>query len=299
MDGSKSIRKDNTKNRYESFNNYSMKSCAPAENLKSLIYSYTWIKNYSFRGNEFMRPVPNGYVEMVIHLHDNALDLLQDGKRVTYNCFLVGLYELDYPTRIKPKPALGFYETLGIKFSFHGLLKLLGVRPAEITNKVLELEDILDNKIKALQEQLNTTNTFREKVFLLDSFFLEQMNSKRDLKLVKMISVFDQVDKLNNTITVEGFAREFNLSYRTLQRHSKQGLGVCPREYLKIKRLNIVCKMLKHYPRHSIHEIIHDCGYYDQSHFIREFKQVFRSSPIQFLENCNSAFQISRPYEVL
>lgn len=124
MDGLRSLQKDITNNRYESFNNYSMKSCFPDENLKSLIYSYTWIKNYSFRGSEFMRPVPNGFVEMVIHLYDNALDLIQDGKRVTYNCFLVGLYELDYPTLINPKPALGFYETIGIKFTFHGLVKL-------------------------------------------------------------------------------------------------------------------------------------------------------------------------------
>lgn len=163
----------------------------------------------------------------------------------------------------------------------------------------MNIEDILNRKIKALQEQLSTTNTFREKVFILDSFFLEQMKSTRDLKLAEKISIFDHVDKLNNAITVERLSREFNLSYRTLQRYSKQGLGVCPREYLKIKRLNMACKMLKHYPRHSIHEIIHDCGYYDQSHFIREFKQAFKSSPIQFLENCNSSFQISRPYEVL
>ncbi len=286
-------------NKYDSFNNFSLKSCFPAKALDRYIHSYTWVKNYSFNGSEIMRPVPNGYVEMVIHLNGNALNLIQDGVCKTYNHFLVGLYELDYPARITPQRNTVNYEAVGVKFSYMGLIELLGIRPADITNNLLCLEHFLMKTGQFLPEQLNDTVNFQEKVSVLDTFFTTRIKYKFDSKIARKIAVFDNVEHLKNNITVEGFARENNISYRTLQRYATQEMGVCPKEYLKIKRLNKACKMLQYYTQYTIHEIIHDCGYYDQSHFIHEFKQVFNASPLHFLETCNYGFQISRPYIVL
>lgn len=97
---------------------------------------------------------------------------------------------------------------------------------------------------------------------------------------------------------VSELAKNLNISDRTLHRIFLKEVGINPKDYLKIIRFNHACKLMSAYPDIDWFEIIYNCGYYDQMHFIREFKYIMKATPDYFLKICNGTFYFERPVRI-
>jgi len=74
--------------------------------------------------------------------------------------------------------------------------------------------------------------------------------------------------------------RELELSERQLERIFNDFIGFAPREFIKISRINRAIRLLPSYTR--LTDVALECGFFDQSHFIRSFKSVTGLTPKQF-----------------
>ena len=74
------------------------------------------------------------------------------------------------------------------------------------------------------------------------------------------------------------------ISLRHFRRKFKEIIGVSPKYFCKIIQLNTVFEMLNSSDIEKTHHLALDCGYFDQAHFIRDFKKMIGSSPRKFLE---------------
>lgn len=64
-------------------------------------------------------------------------------------------------------------------------------------------------------------------------------------------------------------------------------VGANPKEYARIVRFQKSLKLLQHYTEDTnLAQIAYQCGYADQSHFIREFKQFSGYTPLSLLNVC-------------
>lgn len=64
-------------------------------------------------------------------------------------------------------------------------------------------------------------------------------------------------------------------------------VGTNPKEYARITRFQKSLKLLQdHQANISQAQLSYQCGYADQSHFIREFKQFSGYTPLSFLNVC-------------
>ncbi|MEL7159413.1 MAG: helix-turn-helix domain-containing protein [Bacteroidota bacterium] len=92
--------------------------------------------------------------------------------------------------------------------------------------------------------------------------------------------------------------REFGLSAKTMENRFKRNLGLTPKQFcLKRNLRQAVEAMLYQSPATTLTEIALDSGFYDQSHFIRSFRELFRSAPSRvnlghyFVPNSVEAFR--------
>lgn len=76
-------------------------------------------------------------------------------------------------------------------------------------------------------------------------------------------------------------------------------IGIGPKDYLKIIRFNHACKLMSTNSDIEWFDIIYSCGYYDQMHFIHEFKNVMKYTPSEFLRISQGKFYFNRPIIVL
>ncbi|WP_317162601.1 helix-turn-helix domain-containing protein [Myroides albus] len=74
-----------------------------------------------------------------------------------------------------------------------------------------------------------------------------------------------------------------NISERTLERLVKQYVGMSPKVYSRIIRFQANLNLLRESSFKSLTELTYESGYFDQSHYIREFKTFTGSTPKQYL----------------
>ena len=81
------------------------------------------------------------------------------------------------------------------------------------------------------------------------------------------------------TIRVEELAAGSGVSRRTIERLFQKRVGLTPKTYIRYTRFQHAVEKLKSGRKTGLTDIAYDCGYYDQSHFIKDFKQFFGETP--------------------
>ena len=109
-----------------------------------------------------------------------------------------------------------------------------------------------------------------------------------------------------STLKIEELAGLVNIGQRQLERSFKQRIGVTPKQYQRMQRLNRVNRLLLQGRRMDLTEIAYACGFADQSHFIREFRLFTGERPNRFLRerdqylvNADAAYEDDLPHEPL
>ena len=268
----------------------------PAPILSRYIKQYNFFKsqNSSFT---FFTPIPNGSLELLIHLGNNSL-IIQNSSSTRYHSnFVVGLYELDCKAKVKPVSLENCYRGICIKFSYEGIRTLLGIRISDSLNKAISMQDLYGSKGLHLCNLLENEPDLVKRCNLMDWFFLDILSSK-NLKNNKLSIINNYLQKTEGKISVADLAEKSNMSYRSLHRCFKEEIGICPKEYLKIVRFNKVCSRLRLFPYIHFPDILYSSGYYDQAHFIHDFKSIMKLSPLEFLKKCKGNFYLTRPFVI-
>ena len=158
----------------------------------------------------------------------------------------------------------------------------------------MDIEYFYGYRGKILMERVVNSTSFENKLELIENFFYrvlrkEYSPGRKDKSLLQFID--------NQSISSVGdMCEQLNVNRRYIERFFSKRIGVSPKEYLRIVRFNKACELLGQYPKISTIEIIHKCHYYDQSHFIREFKMLAEMSPLKYLKQINGMFYLGRGY---
>lgn len=108
------------------------------------------------------------------------------------------------------------------------------------------------------------------------------------------VRVFEDLDTEG---TVAGWAQRVGTSVSTLERLFRRHIGVSPRTLLRVKRHQRVWNHLHAHPDQTWTELLSDLGYFDQSHFIREFKAFTGKTPQDYLAQRNSTLDRYRLFD--
>jgi len=84
-------------------------------------------------------------------------------------------------------------------------------------------------------------------------------------------------------IRVDNLAFEAGMSARQLRRVFIEQVGLSPKHFCRVIRFRHSVSQLAERPRGDWTQLALDCGYYDQAHFINEFRELSGYSPGEFL----------------
>ncbi|HEY5826216.1 MAG TPA: helix-turn-helix domain-containing protein [Cyclobacteriaceae bacterium] len=173
----------------------------------------------------------------------------------------------------------------GIRFFPHASQLLIKGSSVELTNKTYNLIDIIGNSAKTLVEQINNSLDTTERIEFASAFFKKMLKGKQTDPIRKIVK---EMMLLDGEVSIRKMQEITQLSERQFERRFLATTGFTPRHMARIlrfqstKRKYITCK----FP--SLSELAHGCGYYDQSHFIREFKEFSGMNPKAYFDLLDS-----------
>jgi AraC-like DNA-binding protein len=150
------------------------------------------------------------------------------------------------------------------------LPRLFGLPAFDFSNQMPGLSELLGREGSLLEEQVMTAAGHEERVRLVSRFLLSQLRLREEHPTVAHMAL-RHILQHKGQLNVEELASEICLSTRQFERKFKEHCGFSPKLYTRIIRFQHALTAYGHQHK-SLTEIGYDCGYYDQSHFIREFK---------------------------
>jgi transcriptional regulator GlxA family with amidase domain len=88
--------------------------------------------------------------------------------------------------------------------------------------------------------------------------------------------------QLKGQVSVDELSEQLNINRRQLERRFASAIGLSPKQLAKIVRLQAALKMLEQGHFTSLTALAYENGYFDQAHFIKDFKEFTGLSPKQF-----------------
>ncbi|MHA4846178.1 helix-turn-helix domain-containing protein [Flavitalea antarctica] len=141
------------------------------------------------------------------------------------------------------------------------------------------LDDIWKGVASEIEDKLANASTNDTRVAVIQQYLVRQLAQSRDdsqvawcLKYAKASGLIPSVKQLTD---------KTGLSQRHLSRRFQESIGLSPKEYLGVSRFIRSLQHLKRYPAHSLTDIAYESGYYDQAHFIRDYKVYAGHTPKQ------------------
>ncbi len=168
-----------------------------------------------------------------------------------------------------------------IQFSSYGLSYLKKIPAFELLDTLSELDIIFPaSEIKRVSNQLRECKSIGEKFSLLEIFISKKMGFPEvDPRLPYALQLLNS----ENSISIDTLSQSLCISNRGLQKLFKKHIGMSPAYYRKIIRFNKAAQLLSSDSNSSLTEISYACGYFDQAHFIKDFREFGGISPSEFL----------------
>ncbi|HKI79721.1 MAG TPA: AraC family transcriptional regulator [Ignavibacteriaceae bacterium] len=224
------------------------------------------------------RLLPVGCSEILFNLGDVLLasTLNKENPEISCRQFLVSGIKTGFMDVNAPKKM----RCIGIRFHVGGMKKLFDISPAELTNNDYELDLLISRSLASnIRERLAECKSTRERFDLLGRLIIKKIIQSEKENTSENI-VKEILDK--PFLPVRSLEKETGFSRQYLHRVFKESAGISIKKYQQLYRVSSVLKSLNS-KMDSFSGVAYSNGYFDQSHFINEFKQLTGYSPASYL----------------
>ena len=227
------------------------------------------------------RILPTGTMELVINLRENELriyDAEQPNLCTRFSGAVVsGAYWKGFVSDTEEEAFI-----MGIHFKPGGAFPFLGVPSDELAEMHVDLETLWGSSAILLREQLCEPSTALERFQLLEKALIGHLF--RPMERHYAVSTALELFGRQTTATVRDAARNIGLSERRFIQVFKAEVGVTPKLFSRVQRFQRARAIIHQQEKAADWAgLAMECGYFDQSHLIRDFLEFSGLSPAAYL----------------
>lgn len=171
----------------------------------------------------------------------------------------------------------GLVRIAGVRFKLGGAGPFTRESLQTFTNETPRPEVVLGDDARALEEALRTAEDVDESAALLDQFFVSRLSL--DDGYESFARALAAMSEAHGGVTVEELAQREEVSVRQIERLFAKHLGIAPKTVTTVLRFQRALKALMRDPGCPLAEVAATAGYFDQAHFIKDFKRMSGGVP--------------------
>ncbi|MBL7744391.1 MAG: AraC family transcriptional regulator [Chitinophagaceae bacterium] len=190
----------------------------------------------------------------------------------------------------------GIIGIAGIVFKPAALATIFYLPVYEYTEERIDLYTIFRKEvIDKYVNEIKMATTEDQKIKCLEDFILSQYNLQRP-EPDYIDSAANIIIEKNGMLQVSDLVKDSCMSRRSFERKFFQKVGLSPKYYARIRRIGYLCNLIAGKKKVDWPQVFHECEFYDQAHFIKDFEEFTGRSPGQYLkENTELANYIEKP----
>lgn len=251
----------------------------PNIDLSTLVKCYWILESPKEETTEKQTIVPDGCMEMIFHYGDLYKQYNQNGNIIQPRCFVIG--QLTRPLEIEPTGETGIFS---VRFHPNGFLPFATIPIKGMENKAVSLEELFGKVGQEIEERILTASSTSERIKLIEIFLLNRLISIESIdRIVK--STVETILTANGQLSVDEISKQTNINRRQLERKFSSVIGLSPKQLSKTIRLQAALKILLNKKFTSLTSLAYENEYYDQAHFIKDFKELTGFTPKDFYGN--------------
>ena len=252
---------------------------------------FIWDSEGSVETTMVIESPPNGFCSIVFNYADPYY--LQNKK---YERLAVPMQFISGQSIYSYKLFLeGEIGVAGIVFKPAALATIFHLPIYEYTEERIDLYKVFKKSIVDKYANEIKISSEEQKVHLLEEFLMQQYRiQKPEPDYIDQAANF--IVEHNGLLQVSDLLKDSCMSRRSFERKFFQKVGLSPKYYARVRRIGYLLSFVAGKRTADWPKILSECEFYDQAHFIKDFKEFTGRSPQQYLkQNTELANYVEKP----
>jgi len=169
--------------------------------------------------------------------------------------------------------------TILVYFSDIGFAHFSSHPANELFDLVISLDDIFEKqKVKEVEEKLATVSTDKQRIKIVEQFLLSELKDIETDKLI--VEAVKLIYQSKGTIKIKELNEKLFISQSPFEKRFRKTVGTTAKKFASIVRFNSVLDNMN--DAKTLTEICYENNFFDQAHFIKDFKQFTGNTPENF-----------------
>lgn len=253
----------------------------PHADLKSVVKCYWTLEVPAENTAERQRIIPDGCIEM-------AFILGEDIKRFTTKTdFILQPRAMVLGQTIEPfyiQPT-GYVNTFAIRFYPYGFANFVTTPIKNLANKETPIGQLFGETAAAdLEQKIIHATDAHQRIEIAERFLLATLDAQSTIDHIVKTTI-DTLLSTNGSSSINTILKGDLSKRRQLERKFLKQIGVSPKQLGRVIRLQTALKMLLSQNPEKLTRIAYESEYYDQAHFIKDFREFTGTNPKEFLKD--------------
>lgn len=253
----------------------------PCRQLAPYIRYYWMMEIDESEGSMTERVIPTGTVQLLFHYKTPFFCSFNNTRTQQARSSINGISH-----SFSDVIAEGGSGVIAVSFEPFGACQFFRFPLHEIENSALALSDLDQKEIMDLEDKLMNICNLEQKIYHIEMYLLKKLAVIRHSDFLFLTEGLDLIRMKKGMLRVDELSKSLFTTKRTLERRFNLYLGKSPKQFIRLVRFQEVLKGLYQFNNKNLTEFTYENGYYDQSHFINDLKQLTGYSPKELLENC-------------
>lgn len=169
--------------------------------------------------------------------------------------------------------------TILVYFTEIGFTHFASPPANELFNLSLSLDEVFDkSSVAEVEEKLSSATTDKHRIKIVEQFLLTQLKDIETDKLI--VEAVKLIYQTNGTIRIKELSEKLFISQSPFEKRFRKVVGTTAKKFASIIRFNTVLNNLTE--TKTLTEICYENNFFDQAHFIKDFKQFTGDTPENF-----------------
>ncbi|MCF2518387.1 DUF6597 domain-containing transcriptional factor [Dyadobacter sp. CY351] len=258
-----------------------LESYRPSADLASFVKCFWTLEGQAGIETPMQRVLPDGCIELFFILGDDVRRFVSENEYIIQPRAMV-LGQITEPLYIQPT---GKVSCFAVRFYPYGFANFVETSIVNLANTETPIALLFgEEQAEDISKQIINASHTEERIALIEAFLLKRINDSAVRERI-VESTIEALLLANGSTAINSMMKNDLSKRRKLERSFARHIGISPKQLGKVIRLQAVLKILLSRESADLLQVAYDHDYYDQAHFINDFKELTGTSPGRFLSD--------------